>query len=68
MMFSASYTDDISEVVKHIKQKYPKSPLFGIGYSLGSNIMTKYVGEEGNTTVFQAIVGISTPFNLIKCQ
>ncbi len=26
---------------------FPNRPLFGIGFSLGANIMTNYVGEEG---------------------
>jgi len=68
MVFSASWTSDIKSVVEHVNQKYPKSPLLGVGFSLGSNIMTKYLGEEGSNTPFRGVVGISNPFNLVKCN
>ena len=31
----------------YIRTKYPKAPLLGIGFSLGANVITRYVAEEG---------------------
>lgn len=31
----------------YISQKYPKAPLLGLGFSVGGNIMTRYLAEEG---------------------
>lgn len=37
---------DIRLAVKTIRDKYPSSPLLAIGWSLGANILTNYLGEE----------------------
>lgn len=31
----------------HIAQKFPNAPLLGVGFSLGANVLTRYLGEEG---------------------
>ena len=33
--YSSGYTHDLRQIIQHIHKKYPKRPLFGIGYSLG---------------------------------
>lgn len=41
-LFNASITDDIREALRHIqKQVGERTPLIGIGFSLGSNILVK---------------------------
>ena len=32
--------------MSHIRQKLPKAPLVGIGFSLGSNVLVKFACEE----------------------
>ena len=32
----------------YIRTKYPNAPLLGIGFSLGANVITRYVAEEGD--------------------
>jgi predicted alpha/beta-fold hydrolase len=27
---------------------YPKAPLLGLGFSLGANVLTRYLAEEGH--------------------
>lgn len=34
-----------SNVVAHIRNRYPRSLLFAAGWSLGANIMTRYLGK-----------------------
>jgi predicted alpha/beta-fold hydrolase len=34
----------------YISHRYPKATLHGLGFSLGSNVMTKYLAEEGERT------------------
>jgi predicted alpha/beta-fold hydrolase len=62
-MFNGECTSDLKAVVEHIKAKYPHSPLLVIGYSLGANIMSKYLGESEHTTPVLAAISISNPFN-----
>jgi predicted alpha/beta-fold hydrolase len=45
--FNCGYTGDLRAVVCHIKDRYPRAPLIAGAFSLGANILTKYVGEEG---------------------
>jgi len=72
-MFNASHTDDLRYTIQHIHKAHPDSPLFAIGFSLGANILTKYVGEEGRNTqphenLLKAVVCISNPFDLIEAS
>uniref|UniRef100_A0A0K8T7E7 AB hydrolase-1 domain-containing protein n=1 Tax=Lygus hesperus TaxID=30085 RepID=A0A0K8T7E7_LYGHE len=46
-MFTYGHTDDLRAVVKHLNQRYPTSKIILLGYSLGGNLITKYLGEEG---------------------
>lgn len=39
VLYNARATWDIRQVVKWLRKKFPNRPLFGIGYSLGANIL-----------------------------
>jgi len=40
ILYNARATWDVRQVVKWCRQRWPDRPLFGIGYSLGANILT----------------------------
>ncbi len=44
--YSAGYTDDLRQALFYISQQYPKAPLFGLGFSLGANVIVRYLAEE----------------------
>lgn len=50
--YSASFTEDLRQVVKHVGSRYPKSNLYAIGWSLGANILVRYLGQVGNALIF----------------
>lgn len=59
--------EDIVSVMKHISNTCgPHSPLIGVGFSLGSNILVKYLGMVGANTPFVCALSISNPFDLNK--
>jgi len=64
--FCAAYTEDVRQVVRNIAARYPHAPLYAVGYSLGSNILVKYLGEEGDETPIRGAVSVANPFNLIE--
>ncbi|KAK5118620.1 hypothetical protein LTR85_008085 [Meristemomyces frigidus] len=64
ILYNARATWDVRQVVKWCRQKWPKRPLYGIGYSLGANILTNYVGEEGENCLLNAAVVVSNPWKL----
>lgn len=45
--YSAGWTEDIRMATIYLSHKYPKAPLLGIGFSLGANVMVRFVAEEG---------------------
>ena len=46
-LYSAGHTDDLRQALMFISHLYPRAPLIGLGFSLGANVMTRYLAEEG---------------------
>lgn len=64
VFYNARATWDVRQLVKWLQQQYPNRPMFGVGFSLGANILTNYIGEEGEACALKAAVVCSNPFNL----
>lgn len=62
--YSASFTGDLREVVSHVSGRYPKANLYAAGWSLGANILTRYLGEESSNCSLAGAVSLCNPFNL----
>lgn len=50
-LFCGLATDDIRQVVKRLKAKFPNSRLYCVGFSLGSVILSNYLAQEGANSV-----------------
>lgn len=46
--YSASFLGDIGEVIAHVSARYPKANLYAAGWSLGANILVRYLGQVRN--------------------
>lgn len=57
-------TADIAYVVEVLKQREPHTDLAAIGYSLGGNVLLKWLGETGPDNPLSAAVAVSVPFEL----
>ncbi|KAL6242686.1 hypothetical protein RBB50_010332 [Rhinocladiella similis] len=64
VLYNARATWDVRQTVKWLRKTFPNRPLFGIGFSLGANILTNYLGEEGSNCLFEAACIISNPWDL----
>ncbi|KAI1169102.1 carboxylesterase-like protein [Nemania serpens] len=64
IFYNARATWDTRQMVQWLRKTYPNRPLFGLGFSLGANILTNYVAEEGADCQFKAAVVVSSPWNL----
>ncbi|KAG0198652.1 hypothetical protein BGX28_007904 [Mortierella sp. GBA30] len=64
-LFSGGYTDDLRLVVKHIRTILPSAKLMGAGFSMGSNVLMNYMGEEGDQCEFLGAVSVSNPFDML---
>lgn len=67
-LYSAAYTDDFRNALCYIRGKLPGAPLVAVGYSLGSNILVKYLGEEGERTPLIGAASVGNPFDLLYCM
>jgi uncharacterized protein len=57
-------TADLAYLVTHLRQRYPGTPLAAAGYSLGGNVLLKWLGESARETRLSAAVAVSVPFLL----
>lgn len=57
-------TADLAEFVRALQQDEPNTPLAAIGFSLGGNILLKWLGETGNHNPLKAAATVSVPFDL----
>ncbi|KAI9689422.1 MAG: hypothetical protein M1822_010073 [Bathelium mastoideum] len=64
VLYNARATWDIRQTVKWLRKMFPNRKLFAIGYSLGANILTNYLGEEGDQCLLEAAVVLSNPWAL----
>eukprot|EP00262_Sarcandra_glabra_P002106 TRINITY_DN12365_c0_g1_i1.p1 TRINITY_DN12365_c0_g1~~TRINITY_DN12365_c0_g1_i1.p1 ORF type:complete len:375 (-),score=31.63 TRINITY_DN12365_c0_g1_i1:252-1376(-) len=63
--YSASFIEDLCQVVNHVRNRYPKSNLYAIGWSLGANILVRYLGQESHCCPLSGAVSLCNPFNLV---
>ena len=63
VLYNARATWDARQTIKWLRKKFPNRPLFGCGFSLGANILTNYLGEEGEACELKAAVLISNVWN-----
>ncbi|XP_032309225.1 abhydrolase domain-containing protein 2 [Drosophila ananassae] len=58
-IFTYGHTEDFAAMVEHLHQKYQQSRIVAVGFSLGGNLVTKYMGENQKTKPNNVIGGIS---------
>lgn len=63
--YSASFTEDLRQVVKHVGGLFPNSRLYAAGWSLGGNILVRYIGQEGDNCPLAGAVSLCNPFDLV---
>ena len=62
--YNGGGTRDLNRVITLLKSREPNTPLAAVGYSLGGNVLLKWLGECGAQTPLQAAVAVSVPFLL----
>jgi len=62
--YHSGKTEDLDFVVRVIRERLPDRKLAVIGYSLGGNILLKWLGEQGKSAPLSTAVAISVPFDL----
>jgi predicted alpha/beta-fold hydrolase len=65
--YHSGASEDLAEVVAHLRAARPQAALYAVGYSLGGNILLKHLGETGSGSQLQGAVAVSVPFRLDQC-
>ncbi|WP_288129117.1 hydrolase [Microbulbifer sp.] len=62
--YHSGETEDPRWLAQHFKEKFPETPLIAVGYSLGGNVLLKWLGEDGDDSPLSAAVSVSAPLDL----
>jgi predicted alpha/beta-fold hydrolase len=64
--YHAGLSEDSRMILHWLKDRYPKSPVTQIGFSLGGNITLKMAGEDGSRPSgnLDSVVAVSPPLDL----
>ena len=57
-------TADLAFCLDYLRSQRPAAPVFAVGYSLGGNVLLKYLGETAADAMVDAAVAVSVPFDL----
>jgi uncharacterized protein len=65
--YHAGETGDLEFVLDWLAERFPDRPIGTLGYSLGGNVLLKYLGERGSGALgrARAAVAVSVPFDLM---
>ena len=64
--YHSGETEDLAQVVHAIRRREPEVPMAAIGFSLGGNVLLKWLGETGQANPLRAATAVSVPFELNK--
>jgi len=59
---------DALEFMQSVKKEFPNSKLYGVGYSLGANMLLTLVGEMKENSLLEKVVAVSPPMQLDICS
>jgi predicted alpha/beta-fold hydrolase len=60
-------TGDLATVMEHARRIMGKPVGAAVGFSLGGNVLLKWLGEQGREAGVETAVAVSVPFNLNDC-
>jgi predicted alpha/beta-fold hydrolase len=67
-LYNAASSDDTRQALEYIHQKRPDHNYYAIGFSLGANLLTKYLGEQGEDTFLKGACVVSNPWDFAICE
>jgi predicted alpha/beta-fold hydrolase len=65
--YHAGETNDIRHFLRTLVEAGNEGPILAAGYSLGGNVLLKYLGETGETSPLRGSVAVCVPLDLHKC-
>ncbi len=65
--YHAGETNDLRYFINALHDSGDTGPLLAAGFSLGGNVLLKYLGESREDTPLRAACGVCVPLNLHEC-
>lgn len=62
----SGYTNDLKCALAYISHVAPSASLHGIGFSLGANVLAKYLGQAGAQTALKSGSILGCPFDFYE--
>lgn len=66
--YHSGETEDIHFLYQTLRLREPETPLGAVGFSLGGNVLLKWLGEQGERLELFAAVAVSVPLVLGICS
>jgi len=66
--YHSGETDDPRYLLEHLRERFPNAKLFAAGYSLGGNMLLKYLGKYREDSLLEGAAAISPPLDLSACE
>jgi predicted alpha/beta-fold hydrolase len=57
--------EDLELAINHLIKRDPSAVIFGVGFSIGANVLLKYAGYYGKNCPLVGIVSISNPYDVL---
>ena len=64
--YTGGDTADLAFVAERLGERFPRAPLGAVGFSLGGNLLLKWLGEVGSEGPLTAAAAVSPPFQLAR--
>jgi hypothetical protein len=65
--YHSGETEDIHFLYQWLREREPETPIGAVGFSLGGNVLLKWLGERGNQLSLFAAIAVSVPLVLSIC-
>jgi uncharacterized protein len=65
--YHAGETNDLRHFLRVLRQGSNRGPVLAAGYSLGGNVLLKYLGESGDESPLRAAAAVCVPLDLYQC-
>jgi len=62
--YHSGETEDLDFVLRELRGRVPDASFGALGFSLGGNVLLKYLSEQGEQSPLQGAVAISVPYDL----
>lgn len=66
--YHSGVSEDLDEVFSRLIALYPQRNFVFVGYSLGANVLLKWLGEMQSHPQIKKAIAVSTPFSLANCS